>query len=1539
MAVTLDGVAARKRLMNEKEISPTTLGFLLRFVGKGLGLESSLSRMAASAEYPTIQVDWTLACDFHGLVDEDDIDGDDGMDEPEYAHGTAVRPDTCEVLTHIEGDDPTWLKLGEVPVYLVKANEECSAKGRAIFDRLYSKFGVPKDLLDELPSQGETWRCETTSYKSPSKNGNDGEAREQAKPNGLKTASAPVRPVDAPGTLVLKVMSLVRGANLPSTIPRQRDSSQSYGLEACLLTGSSTSADEDANSAIKLSWKIKWTTKFHWSSKQRNLPILHITVVEKSSAGSSSDIADRLRASVQLAPLVIHPGQVLDSWFPCYLIDRQDSKQNNLGVSRDPLSIRVVAQYVPDAVPVRKKVRTPISKSKTISTPGLKSTKPNQIAVPWGAGSKKSGIRAKGRTSELVLQKDPGLSGTLATASGFDSQQLSLISELRHLLKHAKLHLKIIGCRKMSPRDSEADEKQFDIRVSLGGSLTSASSPIKKGTTGPVDINSIWNKEFLMSVYENETGPGLNVSAPGNSPVVLLDFMDKHNVEMGNVNIPLLPFILGQGHVSDCWYPIYSCLSGSYSCTSVEKLGEVRLLMMVHSLNKIKPRIMSEDNIPNGVPSKSRACRSNNDSDTMLISAGAPVVTEHTLIVTVKKAMGVVLDKASRERVIAPKVTVTLCLSNGMRTSASTTPLEYLAPASDASNAERPSVSTIQDLDSHVNNHGILDAAWREDLFIDIPTNNMPESEISPSLGGLSGAVLRFDLADANAMPPYARSTNAGRNEAMIFATGSQDISDVLAQSLSKPAGPSKEIWITLNGGGQILCSMKRGPLPPPSPKLRNASPRAIARGNENVAASDLGGVLHLHVSDLKGVHPEISSAFVRARTVNHGNAGDLALRTQRGVNGIHMAESGNGNLVYGLTSYVNSVSTAVAVRNAAGIMVWDEHVSLKLPNFVDGDNLPSDSEDEKRDTKLEKWLNNTLIVISIYATVTGSSVYTLVGEVYSPVTECLGNHSRQNYAASAISKGTRFLPKSTLGLQVSLSKINNSAASDLRLDSSDASPQESPTDDGDSKTTMSQLTAVADLKKTFYCLDRDRSGTVSANELVEFLMENSSTATYLAKNDLQLSLDADPDENRRRLLNLFRRMDKDGNGAVTWEEFIAYVQGLQRIAASGAVQSSSIRTSNQNDVLNSSNMPAWAVTQQKKNDENVSQDNFLPTLSLDRKKSKQDLPNSSGAMERAENASRSKNTKKQKRKKRRKKTTKSHALRSPSRLSASNVEGPPQHQLMFEDSFRWNRKNFDLPKRLTEAEKAQRVKEKLRKRKAATAIAPADQVEVLQQQVAQLRNVVKQKDDDAKRKMAATIRSVALMTKRAREAESLLEAASSGQSAIQEVSSYRISQDTTENAEGIDSEVVLELRFRCKELTKQNKVLKTKLREAEVRELDLLDERAAVAGRSPELDSDGSPANTSRSVKSIRGRGNAAVRLEEMRGEIEKLNRELEVAREKSDTAAAAFEHKISSRDTDIRLLKKEVERLKGSLVVEREVRAELLYTFSFRVYFFIIF
>ena len=151
-------------------------------------------------------------------------------------------------------------------------------------------------------------------------------------------------------------------------------------------------------------------------------------------------------------------------------------------------------------------------------------------------------------------------------------------------------------------------------------------------------------------------------------------------------------------------------------------------------------------------------------------------------------------------------------------------------------------------------------------------------------------------------------------------------------------------------------------------------------------------------------------------------------------------------------------------------------------------------------------------------------------------VRACLATIDQLSLAAKPITRGRTAFEQARLQFRVSMSNISDANGNAMgAISAGRTSSIASTSDREDSKETIAQLDAVADLKKTFYALDRDRSGTVSSEELVEFLMENQKTAEFLAKNDLQLSLDANLEVNRRRLLNLFRRMDNDGNGEVTW--------------------------------------------------------------------------------------------------------------------------------------------------------------------------------------------------------------------------------------------------------------------------------------------------------------------------------------------------------------------------------------------------------------------
>jgi hypothetical protein len=171
---------------------------------------------------------------------------------------------------------------------------------------------------------------------------------------------------------------------------------------------------------------------------------------------------------------------------------------------------------------------------------------------------------------------------------------------------------------------------------------------------------------------------------------------------------------------------------------------------------------------------------------------------------------------------------------------------------------------------------------------------------------------------------------------------------------------------------------------------------------------------------------------------------------------------------------------------------------------------------------------------------------------------------------------------------------------------------------------------------------------------------------------------------------------------------------------------------------------------------------------------------------------------------------------------------GPPQHQLIFEDSFQWNRKNYDLPKKKTKEQVEIARLEKEEKRRRQTAVNPADKAEALEVQIQAMREKQEERERTERKKTSASLRSIALMTKRAREAEALLKSAFSGQNSM--VTAPTSSLRPT--SEGGGSAEYLDLSFRFKQLEKENKRLKSTLNEAEKRELDMLDE-ASVESRS----------------------------------------------------------------------------------------------------------
>ena len=473
-----------------------------------------------NSEYPSIPVDWTLVVDY-GVMEEsdipDDMEDDHAPEGPEYAYCDAIRPDNLELRVHIEGDEPEWLQLGEVPVYLAHANDGCSAKGRALFDRIYTKYAAPSDLVAKMPEEHRPWRPESdmdgnstsasasildeqdidTGSTEQQQNQQQPQSNSSSRsnftlvstmPKELENAGAPVQAVDAPGTLVFKVMSLIKDNENTTVVPRPRDSSQSYRLQST-LEGSDGRATDD------VSWKLVTSRRFHWSTRQRTLPMLSLVIYNKDTDANCGKV------NVQLAPLVLHPGQALDAWFPVLLNSNSNSNSNSASSDSNPsttdtMSVRVVAQFIPDPVPqTSQKSSSNVRKaSKTTKLPS------------WGAGKNEStkAKLLKARTTQVVLKQDPGLNGTRATKRGFDPDQLQLICELGQQLKNAKIHVQIIGLRKCS---NAIVQNKKNSKISI--SCCDLSSDMKwknvVTSTKPLPPNSDYNTSFLIPMGDNVT--------------------------------------------------------------------------------------------------------------------------------------------------------------------------------------------------------------------------------------------------------------------------------------------------------------------------------------------------------------------------------------------------------------------------------------------------------------------------------------------------------------------------------------------------------------------------------------------------------------------------------------------------------------------------------------------------------------------------------------------------------------------------------------------------------------------------------------------------------------------------------------------------------------------------------------------------------------------------------------------------------------------------------------------------------------------------
>jgi len=268
---------------------------------------------------------------------------------------------------------------------------------------------------------------------------------------------------------------------------------------------------------------------------------------------------------------------------------------------------------------------------------------------------------------------------------------------------------------------------------------------------------------------------------------------------------------------------------------------------------------------------------------------------------------------------------------------------------------------------------------------------------------------------------------------------------------------------------------------------------------------------------------------------------------------------------------------------------------------------------------------------------------------------------------------------------------------------------------------------------------------------------------------------------------------------------------------------------------------------------------------------------------------------------------------------------------LIFDDSFQWNRKNYDLPTKLTKKEKARKRLDKEEKRKKQTQVDPMDKAEALALQVQVLRNQVLLNQKEERKRTAGQMRTIAVMAKRAREAESLLQVTTSGQGAL--VAPPLAASSLAASSAGEESADYLDLKYRYLALEKQHKALRMKVNQVERRELDLLDERAASYGEGfgdndngdgvngdnhDNHETSSSPNSTAPNTsRSMQGRG--AIRVEELKNETKRLEILLEQKINAINGMEKKHERHLLHKESDYDLLKRKYDQLVGEIDVER--------------------
>ena len=147
----------------------------------------------------------------------------------------------------------------------------------------------------------------------------------------------PVRFLEGPGKLAIRALryekldsNTIEDAALASPIAKKPDDAMSYGIMLGMILDSGK--QEDVKS---IKWRHVHIEELYWGRNTKFHPMVELLLTKKQ--GIARDLPERVSARVQISSVVLHPGQILDTWISCWGEDGSLCGKLRLQLSFTPL--------------------------------------------------------------------------------------------------------------------------------------------------------------------------------------------------------------------------------------------------------------------------------------------------------------------------------------------------------------------------------------------------------------------------------------------------------------------------------------------------------------------------------------------------------------------------------------------------------------------------------------------------------------------------------------------------------------------------------------------------------------------------------------------------------------------------------------------------------------------------------------------------------------------------------------------------------------------------------------------------------------------------------------------------------------------------------------------------------------------------------------------------------------------------------------------------------------------------------------------------